>query len=149
MLILYISLLLDVVRSRPNTMHCMRDHWLHQCCIFSQGVLTWTSITFWCNFVWCIFAHHHSSWRLFLIHVVFFRSSVEIHVHCVSDFLFRLQVQCVSDLLFLGYSFLFLVFFFRISVQCVSDLLSWFSLLCNLDARWQGVFFPKNETLRV
>ena len=61
-------------------------------------------------------------WRLSLIHVVFFRSSVEIHVHCVSDFLFRLQVQCVSDLL-LGYSFVFGLLF-RISVQCVSDLLS-------------------------
>ena len=89
-------------------MHCMRDHWLHPYCIFSQGVFDLTCITFWCNF-WCLFAHHHSSWRLLLIHVVFFRSSVGIQVHCVSDLLF-----------FLGFRFsVFLIFFlwFRFLVQ--------------------------------
>ena len=58
----------------------------------------------------------------FLIHVVFFRSSVGIQVCCVSDLLFVIQVQCVSDLLFWDSGF-----------------------FCNLDARWQQVLFPKNE----
>ena len=57
-----------------------------------------------------------------LIHVVFFRSSVGIQVHCVSDLLFRIQVQCVSDLLSM------------IQVSCAS----W-------TQDGAECFFPKNE----